>query len=366
MAAGAGTRIGDGDARARRRRLRPARRNAAPRRTRCARPGLQSPRRDSRTSSRCARAVGRRYRPRTAHAALHPARRNPGAAGQGARADAAGSGIVERRVRAPRRPDRGLVPAIARRRRRARLSFRVTRPVRAGARCARAPRARLHRRRPLARAVDRGTSTGTRRCAATDPAGRQPAGKRSALYRCTRAHSRRGLGGCGAGTADRRGHAARRAGSRTAAAVRSPVPGRILAHARPGRRRAWSVDLPPDPRRPWRHEPGRSFSARRTAHRRAVAAGRDGNSMSAGFSRPSAAALGAHVLIVEDEPKIAALLRDYLLASDYRVSVLETGAGAVEWVRVHGPDAVLLDVMLPGENGLAICRGIRTFSTIPI
>ncbi len=74
----------------------------------------------------------------------------------------------------------------------------------------------------------------------------------------------------------------------------------------------------------------------------------------------------AHILVVEDEPKLGALLRDFLAAADYRVSVLATGAGAVEWVRDNGPDAILLDIMLPVEDGFSICRGIRTFSTIPI
>jgi two-component system response regulator BaeR len=74
----------------------------------------------------------------------------------------------------------------------------------------------------------------------------------------------------------------------------------------------------------------------------------------------------AHVFVIEDEPKIAALLRDYLAASGCRVSVSETGAGAIEWIREHAPDAVLLDLMLPGEDGLAICRGVRAFSNVPI
>lgn len=74
----------------------------------------------------------------------------------------------------------------------------------------------------------------------------------------------------------------------------------------------------------------------------------------------------AHVLVVEDEPKLAALLRDYLVAADYRVSVLETGAGAIAWIREHTPDTILLDLMLPGEDGLAICRGVRAFSNAPI
>ena len=74
----------------------------------------------------------------------------------------------------------------------------------------------------------------------------------------------------------------------------------------------------------------------------------------------------AHILVVEDEPKIAALLRDYLGAAGYRVSVLGDGNGAVAWIRENLPDAILLDLMLPGEDGLSICRGVRAFSTIPI
>ncbi len=73
-----------------------------------------------------------------------------------------------------------------------------------------------------------------------------------------------------------------------------------------------------------------------------------------------------HVLVVEDEPKLAALLRDYLGASGYRVSVLDNGAEAIDWVRAHAPDAILLDISLPGEDGLSICRGVRAFSGVPI
>jgi two-component system response regulator BaeR len=74
----------------------------------------------------------------------------------------------------------------------------------------------------------------------------------------------------------------------------------------------------------------------------------------------------AHILVVEDEPKIAALLRDYLVASGYRCSVLERGDEAAAWVRTHRPDAVLLDVMLPGVDGLSVCRDVRAFSNVPI
>lgn len=76
--------------------------------------------------------------------------------------------------------------------------------------------------------------------------------------------------------------------------------------------------------------------------------------------------MSAHILIVEDEPKIAALLRDYLVNGGYRVSVLDNGAVVANWVREHAPDAVLLDLMLPGESGLDVCKSIRGFSNVPI
>jgi len=73
-----------------------------------------------------------------------------------------------------------------------------------------------------------------------------------------------------------------------------------------------------------------------------------------------------HVLVVEDEPKIAALLRDYLAAAGYRVSLRGTGEGAVDWIRDQHADALLLDLMLPGEDGLSICRAVRAWSDLPI
>ena len=76
--------------------------------------------------------------------------------------------------------------------------------------------------------------------------------------------------------------------------------------------------------------------------------------------------MSGHILVVEDEPKIAALLRDYLVNADYDVTVLADGSAAANWVREHAPDAVLLDVMLPGQSGLDVCKSIRGFSGVPI
>jgi two-component system response regulator BaeR len=73
-----------------------------------------------------------------------------------------------------------------------------------------------------------------------------------------------------------------------------------------------------------------------------------------------------HVLIVEDEIKIAELLRDYLKAAGFSVSCLFEGTGVVTAVKENPSDLILLDVMLPGKDGMEICRGIRKFSNVPI
>ncbi len=72
------------------------------------------------------------------------------------------------------------------------------------------------------------------------------------------------------------------------------------------------------------------------------------------------------VLIVEDEAKIAAVVRDYLHGDNCAVTIMSEGTGVVEYVRATPPDLILLDWMLPGKDGISICREIRTFSTVPI
>lgn len=74
----------------------------------------------------------------------------------------------------------------------------------------------------------------------------------------------------------------------------------------------------------------------------------------------------ARVLVIEDEPKLAALLADYLRLEGHTVDVLAHGSGAVAWIREHSPDLVLLDLMLPGVDGFTICRELRQFSTVPV
>ena len=72
------------------------------------------------------------------------------------------------------------------------------------------------------------------------------------------------------------------------------------------------------------------------------------------------------ILIVEDETKIAELLRDYLETASFAVSCLYQGHGVVSAVKENPPDLILLDVMLPGKDGMEICRAIRKFSSVPI
>ncbi|MEJ2472408.1 MAG: response regulator [Desulfobacterales bacterium] len=73
-----------------------------------------------------------------------------------------------------------------------------------------------------------------------------------------------------------------------------------------------------------------------------------------------------HILIVEDERKLADLLRDYLSEAGYTVSWLDRGDRVVSRVKQDPPGLVLLDIMLPGTDGTEVCREIRKFSKIPI
>lgn len=73
-----------------------------------------------------------------------------------------------------------------------------------------------------------------------------------------------------------------------------------------------------------------------------------------------------HIMIVEDEVKIAQLLVDYLERDNFSTSVLHSGERAVEDITAQKPDLVLLDLMLPGKDGLSICRELRGISNIPV
>lgn len=72
------------------------------------------------------------------------------------------------------------------------------------------------------------------------------------------------------------------------------------------------------------------------------------------------------ILIVEDEIKLATLLVDYFKASDYVAHQINHGDEVIAWVKEHNPKAILLDIMLPGKNGIELCKEIRQFSNVPI
>ncbi len=72
------------------------------------------------------------------------------------------------------------------------------------------------------------------------------------------------------------------------------------------------------------------------------------------------------ILIVEDAVELAKLLSDYLQNEDYDTHCIHQGTGVIEWVKENSPTLILLDLMLPGKDGIEICREIRTFSQVPI
>jgi len=73
-----------------------------------------------------------------------------------------------------------------------------------------------------------------------------------------------------------------------------------------------------------------------------------------------------HILIVEDDVKIADMLANYLLMHGFASEVCGDGHDAVARVRQQAPALIVLDLMLPGLDGVAVCAAVRTFSTVPI
>jgi two-component system response regulator BaeR len=72
------------------------------------------------------------------------------------------------------------------------------------------------------------------------------------------------------------------------------------------------------------------------------------------------------ILIVEDEPKLAGLMSDYLLQAGFLTHIIDNGLSVADWVRRQHPDLMILDLMLPGKDGVAVCREVRAFSDLPI
>jgi two-component system, OmpR family, response regulator len=75
----------------------------------------------------------------------------------------------------------------------------------------------------------------------------------------------------------------------------------------------------------------------------------------------------AAIIVVEDDAEIRSLVADYLRRQGFRVEVADGGAALDRHLSVSGdPDLIVLDVMLPGEDGLSICRRLRAASRVPI
>ena len=72
------------------------------------------------------------------------------------------------------------------------------------------------------------------------------------------------------------------------------------------------------------------------------------------------------ILVVDDEPKIVRLARDYLEQSSFRVLPIHDGQSALAAARQEKPDLIVLDLNLPGMDGIDVCRALRRESSIPI
>ncbi|HVN71168.1 MAG TPA: winged helix-turn-helix domain-containing protein [Desulfomonilia bacterium] len=72
------------------------------------------------------------------------------------------------------------------------------------------------------------------------------------------------------------------------------------------------------------------------------------------------------ILIVEDDARLAGLIRDYLVREGYAVFLEERGDRAQDCITRERPDLVILDLMLPGKDGLSVCRDVRTDFEGPI
>ena len=73
-----------------------------------------------------------------------------------------------------------------------------------------------------------------------------------------------------------------------------------------------------------------------------------------------------NILIVEDEKRLAQLHRDYLHQAGYETEWIENGAHVVSRVKEAPPNLIILDLMLPGKDGMDICKEVRQFSGVPI
>ncbi|MGC8807282.1 MAG: response regulator [Thiomonas sp.] len=74
----------------------------------------------------------------------------------------------------------------------------------------------------------------------------------------------------------------------------------------------------------------------------------------------------ARILVVDDDPELRDMLRDYLTGNGYTVDLAAHGDAMRERLAQAAPQAVILDLMLPGEDGLSLARALRRTSDVPI
>ncbi|MQX63403.1 response regulator [Sinorhizobium meliloti] len=73
-----------------------------------------------------------------------------------------------------------------------------------------------------------------------------------------------------------------------------------------------------------------------------------------------------HIAVVDDHRDIRDLVGKYLTQQGYRVSVAESGEALRRLMEKGAPDLVVLDIMMPGEDGLTVCRQLRTTTELPV
>ncbi|HEY8728134.1 MAG TPA: response regulator, partial [Acidothermaceae bacterium] len=74
----------------------------------------------------------------------------------------------------------------------------------------------------------------------------------------------------------------------------------------------------------------------------------------------------ARILVVDDDPTVSDVVGRYLRRAGYDVTLVGDGLAAVEWAEHNATDLVVLDIMLPGLDGLAVCRRLRQRGSVPV